>query len=231
MYLCPIHWEAVEAVGVWFGAAVALLALRAAWKTVKDVASQAASASTQAVAASAQAIAANRQLEAMQNSERARLAIEFLPMAAKYGGQWYRLESYGPVAMSEDEILDGKYLSYQLKVTNMGRTVGEIFTFQLSWGALNEGKKFSADGLSRQEKRAINEFLGGGESRVLYQFNTEEMFGQLNSKGKDGAVCATVEYGDVVSPKSEREHKSFVFYLYPKSTDPLERVNGMTSYL
>ena len=64
MQTCPVNWEAVEAVGVWFGVVIAGAALVAAWLSLRDVASQARSASMQAAAA-------NRQVEAILNSDRA----------------------------------------------------------------------------------------------------------------------------------------------------------------
>ena len=184
----------------------------------------------QASAGEKAATAAFLNAQTMINSERARLALEFVPMSAIFGGQWQRIESYGGVSMSKEEVAAGKHLSYQLKVTNLGRTPAEMFAFNLDWGMLNEGRKFSTDDLSNHTRVSINQFLGEGESRILYVFNTEESFVGLGCETKEGAVCATVEYADTVSTEAERKHTSFVFYHYPKSMHPLERINAMTRY-
>ena len=65
MHGYSINWQAVEAIGVWAGALAAIVALIAAWRSLKSVASQTRSASDQARAAGIQANAASRQVEAL----------------------------------------------------------------------------------------------------------------------------------------------------------------------
>jgi hypothetical protein len=83
--------------------------------------------------------AANKSSEALINSERAWVVPELVHMAAKYGGKWHRLESYGPVAMSPEELLVGLHLRYRLKLTNMGRTPAQILGFTLVYTCLGMG--------------------------------------------------------------------------------------------
>jgi hypothetical protein len=180
--------------------------------------------------AAASAQAAKDNADALINSERARLVAELVPMAAKYGNLWHRLEPYGAVSMSPEGVHAGKHLSYQLKVTNIGRTPAEVFAYQIHWGALTEGKPFSPDTLSNQCQQGVHEFFGQGESRVLHLFNVMEDFQGVLRGGEKGAVCTTITYGDTVSAQGQREHTTFVLYHCPNATSPLERINSQTKY-
>jgi len=175
--------------------------------------------------------AAKISADALINSERARMVAEFVPMAAKYGNLWHRIEPYGAaVSMSQEEVDAGKHLSYQLKVTNIGRTPAEVFAFHVQWGALNDGKPFSPDTLSNQYQEGVHEFLGQGESRILLLFNVLERFQGVLRDSEKGAVCVTITYGDTVSAQEQREHTTFILYHCPASTSPLERINSQTEY-
>ena len=186
--------------------------------------------SQNAIAAKASADAAKVSADALINSERARLVAEFVPKGARYGNEWHRIEPYGPVALSMEEVLAGKHLSYQLKVTNIGRTPAEVFSYKINWGALLEGTPFSPESLSSSHYQSINEFFGEGDSRALHLFNVKDLFGRLLGEKEKGAVCATIEYGDTVSAPEKREHMTFVLYYCPEATSPLQRINTQTKY-
>jgi hypothetical protein len=181
-------------------------------------------------AAKVSADAAKVSADALINSERARIVAEFIQTAVKYGNEWHRIESYGPVAMSHAEVLAGKHLSYQLKITNIGRTPAEVFLYKMNWGALIEGTLFSPEGLSSSRSQSINEFFAEGESRIVHLFNVKELFGPLLSENEKGAICATVEYGDTVSAPENREHMTFVHYHCPDAMSQLQRINTQTKY-
>jgi hypothetical protein len=186
--------------------------------------------SQNAIAAKASADAAKVSADALINSERARLVAEFVPKGARYGNEWHRIESYGPVALSMEEVLAGKHLSYQLKVTNIGRTPAEVFSYKINWGALLEGTPFSPEGLSSSQYQSINEFFGEGESRALHLFNVKDLFERLLGEKEKGAICATIEYGDTVSAPERREHITFVLYYCPDAMSQLQRINTQTKY-
>jgi hypothetical protein len=132
--------------------------------------------------------------------------------------------------MSTDEVLAGKHLAYELKITNIGRTPGEIFQFEIGWGALNEGHPFSPEYLSSKHAESISGFLGGGEGRVFYAFNSHDIFRGTLREGEKGAIYVRVKYGDTVSGEGQREHTTFVLYHCGDYAQPLHRVNTQTQY-
>ena len=200
--------------------------------TLRHIARQALSMRRQTTLLRKSANAAKASADALIKSERARLVAEFVQKAALFGQQWHRLEPYGGVSMSIDEVLVGKHLAYELKITNIGRTPGEIFQFEIGWGALNEGHPFSPECLSSKHTESINGFLGGGEARVFYAFNSHDIFRETLRGGEKGAIyvsCGTpmldgIQWCIMASVPKIRMN----IYLSAKQKGVLERLSTKT---
>jgi hypothetical protein len=117
-----------------------------------------------AKAAEEASIATKVNAQALINSERAWLVVELVPLAARYDNRWHRIESYGPVAMSMEEILAGHHLRYKLRITNMGRTPAQVLGFEVEYSCLPKGAPFLYQGSTKSEGsyRPFDQLLGGG---------------------------------------------------------------------
>jgi hypothetical protein len=124
------------------------------------------------------------------------------------------------------EVLAGKHLIYRLRIMNLGKTPAHIFNYELNFGPLIEGTKFSAEQLESEKFFKVNAFLGAGESRnLLEDINIQDAF---SHDTKTGAYCITVKYGDVLTGKDE--HRAFVMYRYRGSDSSLELITAEGRY-
>jgi hypothetical protein len=130
-----------------------------------------------------QARATKASVDTLINSERARVAAEFVPMSGiASDGRWVNNDPYR-VTLSVEDVLAGRHLGFRLRITNLGRTPAEVFAFELSCDPITSGEQFSANALSNQRRQTLNEFLGAGETRVLHTFNVMDALRHATENG------------------------------------------------
>jgi len=123
----------------------------------------------QARATETAANAATKSAEALINSERAWIIAELVSQAVRTSdNHWCRFVGSGLVSMSTEEVLAGHHLRYKLKLTNMGRTPGQIFDFRIRYSCLGEGVRDlpENDGGTQASYRPFEHLLGGNGQTV-----------------------------------------------------------------
>jgi len=185
----------------------------------------------QTKAAEDAAIAARTNAEAFIASERARVVAELRQCALRTGGKWYREDG---ASFDVADILTGKHLIHKLAITNLGRTPAEMFNYEIRLGPLIEGSPYSPNLLPSQTVVNLNDFLSGGETRVLQRINIFEAFNSVLVGKEKGAICIILKYGDIItggSAELRKEHATQLLYYYdPRAEFPLQQITAQTKY-
>jgi hypothetical protein len=185
----------------------------------------------QTKAAEDAAHAAKVSADALIASERAWVMGELSPRVRKVGQWWYREDN---VAITEEEVLAGKYLSYRLMIVNMGRTPAQIFSYEMRSGSLQVGTEFSVDKLSTMTVHNVNFFLGSDKPQTLREFTIDDVFeksdGTTNGT-ETGAIFVRIRYADVVSQGRAQDIRetSFMYY-YRAVAYSLDRISAENRY-
>jgi hypothetical protein len=172
--------------------------------------------------------AIQKQVDAMVNADRAWVVAELIPLAAKYGGQWHRFESYGPVAMSDEEIVNGDHLKHKLRLTNMGRTPAHILRYKIDYSRevdVTGPDLRMVDTPKRPEIEFDRLLAGDGSVEVgdidIFQYIRDSILNIGDSKAT-GILNGWVEYEHMFSD-TDILRIPFV-YLYVPSDQELRRI-------
>jgi len=189
----------------------------------------------QARATETAANAANKSAEALINSERAWIVAELVPQAVRFGdNHWCRFVGGGHVSMSTEEILAGHHLRYKLKLTNMGRTPAQIFSFTIRYSCLGEGVRDlpENDGGTQASYRPFEHLLGGdgqtieiGEPIVDVGQYMREDVSAIKRLEKTAVIHGSVKYHHMFS--TDDCYADFC-YVYTVSEERLSSVGRHT---
>jgi hypothetical protein len=224
--------NALIALGTLALAVIGIVAACAAIRTLRAIERQTGELQESVSVARTSAAAAKASADALIASERAWVNVELVPICCHFGkAGWHRPVGDNWAALSMEEVLKGEHMRYTLKITNMGRTLAEVFDCEIRWGGLVEGKQFSPQGLPLSQRTTLNEFIAQGDARRPQEFNAWEAFAGIEGKG---AVCITVDYGDIVtvSDSTSRPERTTVA-IYHYSSDAmyvLQRVATQAKY-
>jgi len=108
-----------------------------------------------------------KQARATENSERAWVIAELVPLCTKFkNGRWHRRVGDNWEELNDTEILDGCFRMHTLRFTNMGRTPAHIRRYQITYSCLGEGVTTLSEGaISKQVSvRTFDHLLGAGNS-------------------------------------------------------------------
>jgi hypothetical protein len=189
----------------------------------------------QARATETAANAATKSVEALINSERAWIIAELVPQAVRASDkEWYRFVGDRRVHMSLEEILAGHHLRYKLKLTNMGRTPGQIFDFAIRYSCLGEGVKDLPEnaGGTQASYRPFEHLLGGdgqtieiGEPIVDVGQYMRENVDAIERLEKTAVIHGSVKYRHMFS--TDDCYADFC-YVYTVSEERLSSVGRHT---
>jgi hypothetical protein len=213
-------------------AVIGAVAAGAAIRTLQAIERQTGELQESVSVARTNAAAAKASADALIASERAWVNVELIPVCCHFGkAGWHRPVGNKWASLSIEEVLKGEHMRYTVKITNMGRTLAEVYNYEIRWGALVEGKQFSPQGLPLLQTVTLNEFIAQGDDRRPQEFNAWDAFTGIAGKG---GVCITVNYGDIVTVSDSTlrpERISSVIYHYsPDATYVLQRVADQARY-
>jgi hypothetical protein len=210
------QWYRTVSWSNWALVLVALITACAVFKQARDTAKAA-----EATRISAEANLSN--IQTIINVERARVVAELVPICQKgVNGQWYTKEG---TQLTDLELIAGKHHVYRLKILNLGRTPAHIFSYEVNFGPLIEGTRFSAETLESKRFVNVNYFLPSGKLKSLEDVGMLDTF---TADTKTGAFCVTVKYGDLISGKEE--HRTSVVYYYSGADSSLDRITAEDRY-
>jgi hypothetical protein len=194
----------------------------AAFKTLRFLRVQTAATTAAANAANSSAIAAKASADAYISAERAWVVAELIPTAAKYGNEWHRFTAGMPVQMSREELLKGKHLVHELKLTNMGRTPAHIFSFYCGQAILEKGERY-LEGKRAESGESVIPFdhvLPAGKSVIVDDYSLDVYYyikdyeAEIDKLEKTAVFHGYVTYQHVFS-EGETEDAPFLYSYTP----------------
>ncbi len=159
-------------------------------------------------------------VQALIASERAWLTASFIRQATKFAdGQWYKTEPH-TIALNDEEMSQGFYYGYKMRVTNIGKTPALITGFEYRVSLLGKGEtKLHPNSGNVIDTKYEERTLPGGQSVDLFYAKIDG-FMTLHRQKIDALECTAVFHGDVkyrpIIDPSEDSCADFCYVYSPK---------------